>query len=72
MLETLLLKIKKPSLSIPISVIAISALTSILVFFVHSLKGTPEPFLSTVPTLVMAPPGFLFLALKFKKEQQKQ
>ena len=52
-----------------LSVALISSLTSVLIYAVHSLKGTPEPFLSTVPTLLMAPPGFFVLALKFKKEQ---
>ena len=70
LLEVLLVKIKRPSLTIPVSVILISGLTSVLVFFIHSLKGTPEPFLSTVPTILMAPPGFLFLALKFKKSSK--
>ncbi len=28
----------------------------------HNLRGTPEPLLSTVPTLLLAPPGFAILA----------
>ena len=35
-----------------------------LTFFVHSLKGTPEPFYSTLPTLIMAPPAFLIWGIK--------
>lgn len=70
LLEYLLIKIKNPYLSIPISVIFISAFTSMLVFLVHSLKGTPEPLLSTYPTILMAPPGFLFLAIRFKKRKE--
>ncbi len=33
-----------------------------LTFLVHSLKGTPEVFLSTLPTILTAPFSFLFLA----------
>jgi len=50
------------------SVAIISTFTSLLVFFVHSLKGTPEPLLSTIPTILMSPPGFLYLATKFEKK----
>lgn len=57
--------------SISLSVVSISILTVILVFMVHSMKGTPEPLLSTIPTMIMAPPGFLALAIKFKKDQRK-
>src|SRR5262245_9754891 len=30
-----------------------------LTYLLHSLRGTPEPFLSTIPTLLLAPPSFL-------------
>jgi uncharacterized membrane protein len=68
LLEYLLRKVTNPYLSIPVSVLVISGFTSLLVYGVHSIKGTPEPMLSTIPTLLMAPPGFLFLALRFKKK----
>ena len=71
LLEFSLMKIKNSYLSIPVSVFAISILASLLVYMVHSTKGTPEPFLSTIPTLLMAPPGFLILALRFKREKTK-
>lgn len=41
------------------SVIAVGA-----TFLVHSLRGTPEPVASTLPTLVMAPPSFFGWALR--------
>ncbi|OUR97589.1 hypothetical protein A9Q81_13015 [Gammaproteobacteria bacterium 42_54_T18] len=34
----------------------------------HNLRGTPEPLLSTVPTILLAPPGFAILAWR---EQRK-
>jgi len=71
LLERLLSKFGNKFVSISFSVIIVSLVTILLIFFVHSLKGTPEPFLSTIPTILMAPPGFLFLALKFKRNQNK-
>ena len=39
-----------------------------LTFFVHSLKGTPEPLLSTLPTALMGPPGFSLLAWRARRQ----
>ena len=72
LLEYCIMKIKNQTLSIPLSVFSISLLTTFLVFLVHSLRGTPEPFLSTIPTILMAPPAFWVLATRFKKNFQKQ
>ena len=69
LLEQLIIKVKRRQLAIAISVTSVSLITTLLVFIVHSLKGTPEPILSTVPTILMAPPGFLILALRFQKSQ---
>jgi len=38
---------------------------------VHMIKGTPEPLLSTLPTLLMAPIGFTILALRAQNESLK-
>lgn len=67
-LEYFLIRIKNQYLSIPISVLIVTAITTFLVFIVHNLKGTPEPYLSTIPTLLLAPPGFLGLAIRFNKK----
>lgn len=39
-----------------------------LTYGVHSLKGTPEPLNSTIPTMVMAPFGFLWWAVRKRKQ----
>ncbi|MBB3700100.1 hypothetical protein KMW28_14985 [Flammeovirga yaeyamensis] len=41
-------------------------------FLVHSLKGTPNPVLSTIPTMVFAPLGFYFIGFRKRKELQKE
>lgn len=68
LLENIILKIDNKNLAVLYSVVTVSIVTIVLIFLVHSMKGTPEPFLSTLPTILMAPPGFLLLALKFKKD----
>ncbi len=37
-----------------------SALAITLTYILHMIKGTPEPFNSTIPTMVMAPPAFVW------------
>jgi hypothetical protein len=55
-----------------LSVSTVSVVTIILVYLVHSLKGTPMPFASTLPTIILAPPGFFFLAYRKKKLSYKE
>lgn len=38
-----------------------------LTFLVHSLKGAPEPLLSTMPTVLVGSPGFLILAWRARR-----
>lgn len=38
-----------------------------LTFLVHSLKGTPEPLASTLPTALLGPPGFLVLGWRARQ-----
>lgn len=57
------------------SVLITTLLTTLLVYTVHSLKGTPEPFFSTVPTIFLAPIGFTSVALQkkhFKKDESEE
>lgn len=62
------LNIKPRYLSILVSTLSVSLLTIALVFLLHSMKGTPKPFASTLPTILMAPPGFF--ALAWRKNRQ--
>jgi len=63
-LDTIAVKIKNRYLAIATATILVSVITIILVYIVHHLKGTPRPFESTLPTMIMAPPGFLALAIR--------
>lgn len=63
-LETIVIRYKNPWAAIILAAIIPSVITIILVYLVHSFKGTPKPFESTIPTIILAPTGFLYLAYK--------
>ena len=45
--------------------------TVCLTYLLHSMKGTPEPFLSTLPTIVTAPIILTIWSLKKRSELKK-
>ena len=61
-------KIKGKAVAIIISAFLVTIITVLLVFAVHSMKGTPMPFESTLPTAILAPFGFGFLAFRRKNK----
>ena len=66
--ERLARKWAEPALSLLLATTVSSCLAVVLTFLVHSLKGTPEPLLSTLPTALMGPPGFLLLAWRARRK----
>jgi hypothetical protein len=71
LLYRIVLAIPGKTTSLIISVISVSIFTIVLVYLLHSLKGTPMPFESTLPTAILAPVGFSFLAYRKKKHTAK-
>ena len=67
LLDTIAISIKKRYLAVIVATLTVSVVTIILVYIVHSMKGTPRPFESTLPTIIMAPPGFLALAIRKRR-----
>lgn len=61
-LEIVVMAIPNKLLAYVCSVAAATILTVGLVYIVHSLKGTPKPFESTIPTILLAPPGYVYVA----------
>ncbi|MEO1053091.1 MAG: hypothetical protein AAFX87_20825 [Bacteroidota bacterium] len=68
LLERLAINIRQKWAAIILAAVIPSILTISAVFLVHNLKGTPKPLASTVPTMLVAPPGFLFMAYRKRKE----
>ncbi|MBW2418598.1 MAG: hypothetical protein JRH19_08630 [Deltaproteobacteria bacterium] len=55
----------RPGSDLPVLLVAILVPTAVTVgatFLVHSLRGTPEPILSTIPVALISPPSFTFWA----------
>lgn len=48
------------------SALIVTTITVLLVYAVHNMRGTPRPLESTIPTVLMAPFGFSFLAYRRK------
>jgi hypothetical protein len=65
--ENLILNNRLGVMAIPLSVLLPSSIAVGLTFLLHSLKGTPEPLYSTLPTMLMAPPSFAAWAWRCKR-----
>ena len=70
LVEHLSLKIDKKNLAIFTATVIPSLLTIALVFFIHNLKGTPLPFESTLPIIILAPPSFFVIARRIRHKKE--
>mgnify|MGYP000008426864 CR=1 FL=1 len=68
LVENLSIKWDDKYVSYGISVLVATVIAVSLTYGLHSLKGTPKPLLSTIPTLILGPPGFFWWA--YKKRNQ--
>ena len=66
--ERLALRLTRPARSLLLAATVSSCLAVGLTFLVHSLKGTPEPVLSTMPTALIGPPAFLLLGWRARRK----
>ena len=66
--ENIASSFSKEWLAILLATFIPSIIAVTLTYGVHSLKGTPEPLNSTIPTMVMAPFGFLWWAVRKRKQ----
>ncbi len=70
MLETISLRIGNRYMAVITATFVTSIVTIVLVYIVHDLRGTPETLASTLPTAIMAPPGFLALAIRKRMKKE--
>ena len=66
--ENLAIRFKNTTLSILLAVVIPTTMAVTFTFIVHSAKGTPEPLNSTIPTMILAPLGFLWWATRKRKQ----
>lgn len=65
--ETLSIHPGLGAFALPLAVLIPSAVAIGLTYLMHSLKGTPEPFYSTLPAILMALPSFSLWAWRSRK-----
>lgn len=70
--ETIAIKIKSKWIAIFLGMLIPSAVSLILTYGVHSLKGTPLPFESTIPTAVFVIPSTFAWGILKRKNQYKK
>jgi len=66
--ETISVRVERETLALALAALIPACIAVGLTFLMHSLKGTPEPLHSTLPTLLIAPPTMFFWARKNRKE----
>ena len=68
MCENLSIKFSNRTLSLMLAVVIPVLVTTTATFIVHSLRGTPEPINSTIPTILLGAPSFAVWALRKRKK----
>jgi hypothetical protein len=66
-LDLIVNRIHQKAYAYLVSITVATVMTTSLVFFVHCMKGTPKPLDSTIATVILAPPGYIYLAY-FKRK----
>lgn len=59
-------------IAVPAGVLGAGGLAVTLTYLVHSLRGTPEPFNSTLPTIVLSCVGFSLLGIVARRRAGQQ
>ncbi len=69
--ERIALAISPAWLAVPAGVLGAGGLAVSLTYLVHSLRGTPEPLNSTLPTLVLCLVFFTFLGIHARHKRSQ-
>jgi hypothetical protein len=66
--ESLATKIQNDKAAKALAVIIPSALAIGATYLFHTIKGTPEPLNSTIPTMLLSPPSFIYWSHRKRKQ----
>ena len=69
--QTLAIRFESRAASLTLAVLIPSTIALTLTFILHTLKGTPEPIRSVIPTLLSAPPAFFWWGRKSRLEHDE-
>ena len=67
--ERLAVGLEPGAVAIAVAFVVPSCMAVGFTYLVHSLRGTPDPVASTIPTLLIAPPSFLWWAVKHRRQR---
>lgn len=70
--EIISVKTENKWLGIMLGTLVPSCITISAVYGMHIMKGTPLPYESTLPTVFLAPPGFIALAWIYRTKIDKE
>jgi hypothetical protein len=70
--ERIATEIYKKRTAIVLSVLVPSFIAISLTFLVHSLKGTPHPFESTIPTMILIVPATAVWGVRNRRKNDKE
>lgn len=69
--ENLAGKYERPAMAYMAAIWIPTTLSVLMTYGVHSLRGTPEPLLSVIPTVLLSPPGFFWWAWHTRHRKQR-
>jgi len=69
--QTLAIRLDPTVVALSMAVVVPSCIALGLTYLIHTLKGTPEPAQSTLPTLLTAPLAFFWWGRKGRRESLK-
>lgn len=70
--ESLSLTYESRTKSILLAVLVSTAITGVMLTAVHIIRGTPRPFYTIFWTTLIAPPGFLLVAILKRRKHDKE
>ena len=68
--ENLITRVRPMPLAWLLAILLPTVVAVGLTFLVHSVRGTPEPFYSTLPTLLVTPPAFAVWAWRCLRNEK--
>ena len=70
--ERIALALNPAIVAVPAGMVCAGGLAVSLTYLVYSLKGTPEPLNSTIPTMLLISIAFLFLGARARDKRSRE
>lgn len=70
--QTLAIRLHPRTFALLVAVLVPSCIAVGLTYLIHSMRGTPEPIRSTIPTILTAPPAFFWWGRRGRPEETER